>query len=45
VTETNRRARFYELTPEGQQQLAQESATWRQYADLVSSILTASQAG
>ncbi|NOT07034.1 MAG: PadR family transcriptional regulator [Gemmatimonadales bacterium] len=44
LSENNRRARFYELTAEGRQQLRTESGTWRQYAAAVFRILDARQA-
>jgi PadR family transcriptional regulator, regulatory protein PadR len=33
VTENNRRARYYELTPDGRAQLSQELASWQRYAE------------
>ncbi|MQA91507.1 MAG: PadR family transcriptional regulator [Gemmatimonas sp.] len=39
VSETNRRARYYELTPEGRAQLRAETATWRSYVDAVFQVL------
>ena len=42
VTETGRRARFYELTEEGRRHLASEAATWRRYAALVGGVLSLS---
>jgi PadR family transcriptional regulator PadR len=44
VTENNRRARYYHLTPEGRTHLAQETATWVRYATTVTGILTAPRA-
>jgi PadR family transcriptional regulator PadR len=32
VSENNRRAKYYSLTPTGRRQLKSEVATWRQYA-------------
>jgi PadR family transcriptional regulator PadR len=31
TSENNRRARFYELTPEGRRQLTQETASWEEF--------------
>jgi PadR family transcriptional regulator, regulatory protein PadR len=39
VSENNRRARFYQLTPAGRQQLRTEAATWRVYAEAVFKVL------
>ena len=41
VTENNRRARYYRLTPLGQRQLKAETADWRRYAQAVELILGA----
>ena len=41
TSETNRRARFYRLTPEGRDALKGEAASWRQYAALVAKVLSA----
>jgi PadR family transcriptional regulator len=40
VTSTNRRARFYRLTPAGRQKLRSDVVTWRRYTDSVSAILS-----
>jgi len=40
VTENNRRARYYRLTPEGAAALRAEADNWRQYADSVAGILS-----
>ncbi len=40
VTEHNRRARYYQLTPAGREQLRQQVSDWLQYADTVTAILT-----
>lgn len=45
VTENNRRARYYKLTPAGRAHLRAETRNWVQYADTVTSILTASRSG
>jgi PadR family transcriptional regulator len=42
VTETNRRARFYKLTPAGKQRLQAETSTWLRYTQSVSGILALS---
>ena len=39
LSENNRRARFYSLTPEGRRQLRVETDTWRRYAGAVSRVL------
>jgi transcriptional regulator len=39
VSENNRRARYYELTPRGRQRLGAEEATWRRYAEAVFRVL------
>ena len=41
VTENNRRARYYKLTAAGRAFLRSETKNWIQYADAVSSILSA----
>lgn len=41
VTENNRRARYYKLTPAGRAHLRAETRNWVQYADTVTTILTA----
>lgn len=38
-TETNRRARFYKLTPEGRKQLAQETRQFEQLVDAIRLVL------
>lgn len=40
VTEHNRRARYYQLTPAGREHLRQQVSDWLQYADTVTAILT-----
>ena len=35
VSESNRRARYYTLTPAGRQQLVAQTATWTRYAEAV----------
>ena len=39
LSENNRRARFYELTPAGRKQLRADVATWRRYAEAVFRVL------
>lgn len=39
MTENNRRARFYSLTPRGRQQLEQERESWRRLTSGVSAVL------
>lgn len=41
ATEENRRAKYYELTPEGRRALGEEAATWHAYVDMVELILRA----
>ena len=45
VTENNRRARYYKLTSAGRTHLRAETRNWVQYADTVTSILTAAKSG
>ena len=39
LSENNRRARFYSLTPAGRRQLAAEESAWRKYAEAVFRVL------
>jgi transcriptional regulator len=39
VSENNRRARYYRLTPQGRQQLRSETASWEQYSAALSRVL------
>jgi transcriptional regulator len=39
LSENNRKARFYSLTPAGRAQLRAESATWTDYAEAVFKVL------
>ena len=39
VTEQNRRAKYYELTPSGSRALGAEADSWRRYVDMVELIL------
>lgn len=45
VTENNRRARWYRLTPEGERHLAAEAATWLRYTTSVGAILALTEPG
>jgi PadR family transcriptional regulator, regulatory protein PadR len=38
-TEQNRRAKFYELTPAGRRAFGEETASWREYVQMVDLIL------
>jgi transcriptional regulator len=40
VTENNRRARYYRITPQGRAHLRAETKNWVQYAETVTAILT-----
>jgi len=39
VSENNRRAKYYSLTPRGRQMLRAETATWKRYVAAVSGVL------
>jgi transcriptional regulator len=41
VSENNRRARFYRLTPKGRLQLRSEAASWERYSAALSRLLRA----
>jgi PadR family transcriptional regulator PadR len=41
ASENNRRAKFYELTPDGRRHLKQELAIWERYTLAVSRVLSA----
>jgi len=41
LTENNRRAKYYRLTPAGKRQLTEASATWDTFADAMTRILHA----
>ena len=43
LSENNRKAKFYRLTPAGKKQLTEERATWEAYAEAVSRVLGATQ--
>lgn len=40
ITENNRRARYYEITPQGKAHLRSETGNWVRYAQVVTAILT-----
>ena len=44
LSENNRRARYYQLTPAGRRQLRAEATTWRRYAEAVFKVLDPVQA-
>ncbi len=44
LSENNRRAKFYRLTPEGRRRLRQDSKTWAAYAAAVGKMLAATHA-
>lgn len=39
VTDQNRRAKYYQLTPAGRRSLGEETESWRRYVDMVEMIL------
>ena len=39
LSDNNRRAKFYELTADGRRRLRAEAASWRRYAQAVSSVI------
>jgi transcriptional regulator len=39
VTDNNRKARFYEITPAGRRQLANEKADWARMVSIMNSVL------
>jgi PadR family transcriptional regulator PadR len=43
VSENNRKARFYRLTPEGRRRLSEETKTWEAYATAVGKLLSATR--
>jgi PadR family transcriptional regulator, regulatory protein PadR len=43
LSENNRRAKFYSLTPEGHRQLRRETRTWQAYAEAVAKVLGANE--
>lgn len=44
LTERNRRAKFYRLTPEGRRQLAKETASFSRYVEAVFKVLRQGEA-
>ncbi len=45
LSENNRRAKYYELTPEGRRHFRQQVKTWNAYASAVGSLLSAPKPG
>jgi PadR family transcriptional regulator PadR len=45
LSENNRRAKYYRLTPPGRAQLRTGTATWRRYVGAVTSVLDATSRG
>jgi PadR family transcriptional regulator PadR len=43
LSENNRKAKFYRLTPSGRRQLKQESTNWDAYATAVARVLSATR--
>lgn len=43
VSENNRRAKFYRLTPRGRQHLRAETSSWTRYAEAVRKVLHAAE--
>jgi PadR family transcriptional regulator PadR len=43
VTENNRRAKYYALTPEGQKQLEAEQLEWERFAGVMARMLNATE--
>ena len=41
VSENNRRAKYYTLTPAGRQQLASEKSTWERFTKVVTQVMSA----
>jgi len=39
LSENNRKARYYSLTPKGRQMLRAETATWKRYVSAISNVL------
>lgn len=44
LTEANREAKFYRLTPAGRKQLRDEAARWREYSRVMNAALAAASA-
>lgn len=45
LSENNRRAKYYRLTPAGRRDLRQRTRSWERYARAVTKVLTAAPAG
>jgi transcriptional regulator len=45
MTETNREAKFYRLTPAGRKQLTRELARWHNYSRIMTAALAAPKSG
>jgi len=43
LSENNRRAKYYHLTPAGRQELRAESSAWSAFADAVGRVLTSTE--
>ncbi|MGA8109653.1 MAG: helix-turn-helix transcriptional regulator, partial [Acidobacteriaceae bacterium] len=43
VSENNRRARFYELTPKGREQLLEKTGEWKRLTEAMGRILDSSR--
>ncbi len=43
LSENNRKAKYYQLTPEGRRRLREETRTWEAYAAAVGKVLNATQ--
>ncbi|MEX2177736.1 MAG: PadR family transcriptional regulator [Gemmatimonadaceae bacterium] len=39
VSENNRKAKYYSLTPRGRRRLREETATWKRYVSAISNVL------
>ena len=39
ISENNRKARYYSLTPKGRQMLRAQTATWKRYVSAISNVL------
>ena len=44
VSENNRRAKYYSLTPAGRRQLATEASAWARFTDVVSRVMASEPA-
>jgi transcriptional regulator len=43
LSENNRRAKYYELTPAGRRELRAETSSWRRYVGVMARVLDAAQ--